>query len=254
MATYYEILEVEEHATDHDIKQAYRKLAIKWHPDKNKDPQAEEKFKKIGEAYAVLSDQGKREEYDYARKYGGGRAGSRGGRSGSASAFYSDGVFQPFSVFDAQDIFRAFFGGGDPFAPTNQRRAHGFDPFSRGSILDDLFDDPHGGRGFGGGFGGFGGFGNIVLSSNSFGSGGSMMMSSSTSSSSSSIRNRNGQVITKTTSTIHHADGRVETKSEEYVNGKLTQSTSNIAPASKRLAGAGRMQLQAEDRRRSDLY
>ncbi|KAF0712438.1 hypothetical protein AaE_012024 [Aphanomyces astaci] len=119
-------------------------------------------------------------------------------------------------------------------------------------MLDDLFDDSHMGGSAFGGFGGFGGFGNIVMSSSSFGNG--MMLSSSTSSSSSSVRDRNGQVVTKTTSTIHHADGRVETKSDEYVNGKLTQSTSNIAPASKRLAGAGRMQMQLGDRRRSDFY
>lgn len=50
---YYEILELEENATQDDIKKAYRRLAIKWHPDKNSEPQAQEKFKEIAEAYEV---------------------------------------------------------------------------------------------------------------------------------------------------------------------------------------------------------
>ena len=62
--TYYEILEVDKKASQEDIKSAYRRLAILYHPDKNKLPEAEEKFKKIAEAYSVLSDPGKRKQYD----------------------------------------------------------------------------------------------------------------------------------------------------------------------------------------------
>ncbi len=62
--TYYEILEVDKKASLKDIKSAYRRLAILYHPDKNKLPEAEEMFKGIAEAYSVLSDPGKRKQYD----------------------------------------------------------------------------------------------------------------------------------------------------------------------------------------------
>lgn len=61
---YYSILGIEKGAADEDIKKAYRKQALRFHPDKNKSPQAEEKFKEVAEAYEVLSDPKKREIYD----------------------------------------------------------------------------------------------------------------------------------------------------------------------------------------------
>lgn len=61
---YYKILGIVKGAADEDIKKAYRKQALKWHPDKNKAANAEEKFKEIAEAYDVLSDPKKREIYD----------------------------------------------------------------------------------------------------------------------------------------------------------------------------------------------
>lgn len=64
MLDYYKILEVSKNATLEEIKKAYKKLALKFHPDKNKSPDAEEKFKKISEAYQVLSDPQKRRTYD----------------------------------------------------------------------------------------------------------------------------------------------------------------------------------------------
>ncbi len=62
--TYYELLEVDKKASQEDIKSAYRRLAMLYHPDKNKLPEAEEMFKGISEAYSVLSDPGKRKQYD----------------------------------------------------------------------------------------------------------------------------------------------------------------------------------------------
>lgn len=64
---YYQILGIQKSATNDEVKKAYRKLALKFHPDKNKEKGAEEKFKEVAEAYEVLSDKSKREIYD---KYG----------------------------------------------------------------------------------------------------------------------------------------------------------------------------------------
>ena len=65
---FYEILGVAKTATPEEIKKAYRKLALQYHPDRNPGPDGEEKFKEIGEAYSVLSDTSKRAEYDQLRK------------------------------------------------------------------------------------------------------------------------------------------------------------------------------------------
>lgn len=73
---YYRTLGIQKGANDEDIKKAYRKLALKFHPDKNKAAGAEEKFKEIAEAYEVLSDKKKREVYD---RYG--EEGLKGGKS-----------------------------------------------------------------------------------------------------------------------------------------------------------------------------
>lgn len=62
---YYGLLGIDKNATENDIKKAYRKLAMEFHPDINADEDAEEKFKAIGEAYAVLSDRQKRQVYDF---------------------------------------------------------------------------------------------------------------------------------------------------------------------------------------------
>ena len=61
---YYEVLGVQKNASKDQIKDSYRKLAMQFHPDRNKSPEAEEKFKEISEAYAVLSDDEKRQKYD----------------------------------------------------------------------------------------------------------------------------------------------------------------------------------------------
>ncbi|EPG73885.1 chaperone protein DnaJ [Leptospira fainei serovar Hurstbridge str. BUT 6] len=105
--SYYEILGVSQGATDDEIKAAYRKLAIKYHPDKNKgDKASEEKFKEATEAYEVLRDPKKRQAYD---QYG--KAGVGAGGPGFGAGAYTDfsDIFGDFG-----DIFGDFFGGGRP--------------------------------------------------------------------------------------------------------------------------------------------
>ncbi|SCY71769.1 DnaJ C-terminal domain-containing protein [Desulfoluna spongiiphila] len=96
---YYKVLGVERSASDDEIKKTYRKLAMKYHPDKTKgDKAAEDKFKQISEAYAVLSDSSKRKEYDTY------------GASGFQQRYSQEDIFRG---FDLGDIFREFgFGGG----------------------------------------------------------------------------------------------------------------------------------------------
>ncbi|TNV78875.1 hypothetical protein FGO68_gene5576 [Halteria grandinella] len=102
---YYDILGVAKTASDDEIKVAYRKLALKMHPDRNRAPSATQAFQKVGQAYACLSDAQQRANYD---KYGSEEEYRRASQS-SASFYRQD--------FDAQDIFKAFFGnqgnGGD---------------------------------------------------------------------------------------------------------------------------------------------
>ncbi|MDR2512448.1 MAG: molecular chaperone DnaJ [Puniceicoccales bacterium] len=107
---YYKLLEIERSANADEIKKAYRKQAMKWHPDRNPgDKNAEENFKKVSHAYEILSDAQKRATYD---QYGAAAfEGAAGGRGGSAG------------FHDPMDIFRQFFGGA----------ARG------GSIFSDLF-------------------------------------------------------------------------------------------------------------------
>ncbi len=108
---YYEVLGVERQASDQEIKSAYRKLAMQFHPDRNpNNPDAEEKFKECSEAYAVLADGDKRAAYDRF-----GHAGVSG--SGGAAGFDAT-VFQDF-----HDIFGEFFGFGDLFGGGGRRRS-----------------------------------------------------------------------------------------------------------------------------------
>src|SRR5438128_6536097 len=121
---YYEVLGVPKTASDEEIKKAYRKLAIKYHPDKNPgDHTAEEKFKELGEAYEILSDEQKRAAYD---RFGHGAfAPGAGARPGAAGPQWG-------GFHDPMDIFREVFGG------------------AAGGIFNDFFEQAFGGQPRGG--------------------------------------------------------------------------------------------------------
>ena len=109
---YYSVLGVARNASDEEIRRAFRRKAMEFHPDRNKNPDAEEKFKEINEAYQVLSDTGKRARYD---RYG--KAGVGAGAQAGGSPF--DG-FEGFGGFG--DIFDSFFGGATARAARQPRR------------------------------------------------------------------------------------------------------------------------------------
>lgn len=112
---FYEVLGLNKSASKDEIKSAYRKLAKKYHPDINKEPGAEEKFKEVQEAYDILYDDKKRQMYDQF----GSAAFEQGGSTGGNGNPFQNGGFssQGFGDVDLGDIFSSFFGGG-----TRQRK------------------------------------------------------------------------------------------------------------------------------------
>ncbi|XP_029298016.1 dnaJ homolog subfamily B member 1b [Cottoperca gobio] len=111
---YYDILGINKGASEDDIKKAYRKQALRFHPDKNKSPGAEDKFKEIAEAYDVLSDPQKKDIYD---RYGeeGLKGGGAPGGGGGGGVGGGPGAFSYTFQGDPHAIFAEFFGGRNPF-------------------------------------------------------------------------------------------------------------------------------------------
>ena len=135
---YYEVLGVAKTATADEIKKAYRKLALKYHPDKNPgDKAAEEKFKEISEAYAVLSDAEKRKQYDTF------------GSTGFRQRYSQEDIFRN---FDLNDILRQF-GFGTGFRGTGGFHTGGFRTAGGGSPFEGMFGQTMRGGGCGGGCG-----------------------------------------------------------------------------------------------------
>ncbi|XP_016338321.1 dnaJ homolog subfamily B member 6a isoform X2 [Sinocyclocheilus anshuiensis] len=241
---YYVVLGVQRNSSPDDIKKAYRKLALKWHPDKNPDnkEEAEKKFKQLSEAYEVLSDANKRNLYD--------RYGKEGLTPGGGRGHFNNDHFGGFTFRNPEDVFREFFGGQDPFAdffggdPFNDdffgggRRHHhhhrgmsrsrtggsfyggfgGFPPFGAGFSSFDAGFSP---------FGHMGGGGLTSFSSTSFGGGGGGGGMGSFRSVSTSTKFINGRKIT-TKRIIENGQERVEVEEDGQlksvtINGKAQE-------------------------------
>jgi len=213
---YYDVLGLSPGCSDNDIKKAYKKLALKYHPDKNRNDvaNAERMFKSVSEAYNALRDPDQRRVYDL---YG------EDGLSGNAPGGSGAGVH--FQHVDPSELFAQFFGSGffssmddgmgDPFQQHRRHNSHHVDQHNANlqrqtSGFGGGFNDPffsHNMMGMNPGFGSFGSFGNMGMmgggggsftsmsSSSSFGGGGGGM---SYSKSQSSYRDHTGRVVTKT--------------------------------------------------------
>ena len=208
---YYEVLGLKKPSSEDEIRKAYKKMALKWHPDKNPDnpKEAEERFKEVGEAYAVLSDKGKKELYDEQGHEGFSR---HGGGSGGTPNF--EGFSGGFNFHSAEDLFNKMFGKG--FFDDEDDDFFG-DAFSRkkGSAKTNS-RDPFGGFGFGSGFGhDFGGFGF---------DGGSGFGGVGKSTSTSTIIRDGKQVTVKKVTTVN-PDGTKTTEVTETVNDGRNTTT-----------------------------
>ncbi len=121
---YYEVLEVERSASEQEIKKAYRKMALKFHPDKNPDdPDSESRFKEAAEAYEVLSNADKKNRYDQF-----GHAGMKNGHGGFGAGMSMDDIFSQFG-----DVFGGAFGGA--FSGFGGGRSHTRRRVNRGSNI-----------------------------------------------------------------------------------------------------------------------
>uniref|UniRef100_A0A7N0VET1 J domain-containing protein n=1 Tax=Kalanchoe fedtschenkoi TaxID=63787 RepID=A0A7N0VET1_KALFE len=154
-ADYYKLLEVDRGASDDDLKKAYRKLAMKWHPDKNPNnkKEAEAKFKQISEAYDVLSDSQKRAIYDqYGEEGLKGQVPPPGAGGFPTGGFDGGSTTFRFNPRSADDIFSEFFGFSSPFGGMGDMGGSrggggggGAGGFPRGMFNEDIFSSFRGG-------------------------------------------------------------------------------------------------------------
>ena len=249
----YATLGVDPSADADAVRRAYRKLAVRWHPDKNPDDSAtaEVMFKKVSAAYEVLSDARKRAAYDgeCARRRAGAASAAGGARRrGAASPFGAEfgfgGGFAPHH--DPFEVFREAFGGRDPFADDPFFADGGFGGFGRGESLFGRGDPLAGAaRGMGFGVPFFDAFETLATLTHGapFGGGGASREAETDahrrgSRGSRGSRTRNdafagggvsrsvssqtvvidGRRVTRATTTVRHADGRVETFTDEHVD------------------------------------
>lgn len=139
---FYRILGVTKTATDDEIKKAYRKLALKFHPDKNKSKDAEEKFKEVAEAYEILSDKKKRDIFD---QYG--EEGLKGESMGCGAGANTGNYSYSFHG-DPRATFTQFFGSTDPFSVFfGDTGTQGNNDIYGGMDQDDFFAQMSGNRG-----------------------------------------------------------------------------------------------------------
>lgn len=125
---YYKILGVSKDVSDEDLKKAYRKLAMKYHPDQNQgDKKAEESFKEVNEAYAVLSDKEKRRQYDM---FGADGFQQRFSQEDIFSSFDFGQVFREFG-FGSEDVLGRIFGGMGGRRPSGRGGYYSGGPFGR---------------------------------------------------------------------------------------------------------------------------
>jgi curved DNA-binding protein len=144
---YYKLLGVGKSVTDADLKKSFRKLARKYHPDVSKEPNAEEKFKQVKEAYEVLKDPEKRKFYDqYGENWKQAQQGgySSGGHPGAGRSGFGAGGFTGANTDGFSDFFSDMFGGGGGFHQAGGRRrshqARGEDMHSKVKVsLEDAF-------------------------------------------------------------------------------------------------------------------
>ena len=249
----YATLGVDPSADADAVRRAYRKLAVRWHPDKNPDDSAtaEVMFKKVSAAYEVLSDARKRAAYDgeCARRRAGAASAAGGARRrGAASPFGAEfgfgGGFAPHH--DPFEVFREAFGGRDPFADDPFFADGGFGGFGRGESLFGRGDPLAGAaRGMGFGVPFFDAFETLATLTHGapFGGGGASREAETDahrrgSRGSRGSRTRDdafagggvsrsvssqtvvidGRRVTRATTTVRHADGRVETFTDEHVD------------------------------------
>lgn len=183
---YYEVLEIPEDASQDEVRKAYKRQALKWHPDRNRgDPTAENRFRELAATYEVLSDPKRRQQYDLARRGGGGEFNLH-----DFNFDFAD--FGGFAFSDPLDLFKDLFEGGDAFSGFDQffqggdffsgfdQMFQGFDQhfqgfeqqFQQQDLFEGLEQILHGGGGGGGGADEGGSFASSFFSSFSFASSG----------------------------------------------------------------------------------